>query len=202
MKLNNPWIDPRVADVRSQAARTYLAKHGWRAMRKDQARLQAFERRGAAKNSAVVSVPLREQARDYPQRVIELVTDLAVAEGRNARDILNDILQQPEDNSRIAPNGMRAEKQPKERHRTLSNPKITFAQLRQLLLDMGFAETVTPRSHVFFAHEASGAEVALPIYRSNRIVLPHHLITVRIMLDAKGLMDANDFDEFVSSASA
>ena len=52
------------------------------------------------------------------------------------------------------------------------------------------------------AHEASGAEVALPIYRSNRIVLPHHLITVRIMLDAKGLMDADDFDEFVSSASA
>jgi hypothetical protein len=84
----------------------------------------------------------------------------------------------------------------------MRNPRITFAQLRRLLLDMGFTETVTPRSHVFFAHEASGAEVALPIYRANRIVLPHHLITVRIMLDGKGLMPADDFDAFVSSASA
>ena len=45
-------------------------------------------------------------------------------------------------------------------------------------------------------------EVALPIYRSNRIVLPHHLVTVRITLDAKGLMEADEFDDAVASASA
>jgi hypothetical protein len=84
----------------------------------------------------------------------------------------------------------------------MSNPKITFAQQRQLLLDLGFTERIAPRSHVFFAHELSGAEVALPIYRSNRIVLPHHLVTVRVMLDAKGLMDADDFDRYLASASA
>src|SRR5438128_504157 len=50
-----------------------------------------------------------------------------------------------------------------ERGPTMSKPRITFAQLRQLLLDVGFTETVTPKSHVFFAHEPSGAEVALPI---------------------------------------
>jgi hypothetical protein len=55
---------------------------------------------------------------------------------------------------------------------------------------------------VFFAHEASGAEIALPIYRSNRIVAPHHLVTVRVMLDAKGLMSGEDFDELVVAASA
>jgi hypothetical protein len=59
---------------------------------------------------------------------------------------------------------------------------------------------VTPRSHIFFAHESSGAEVALPIYRSNRIALPHHLITVRITLDAKALMEADEFDDAVASA--
>jgi len=32
-------------------------------------------------------------------------------------------------------------------------PRITFAQLRHLLLDMGLPETVTPRAHIFFAHE-------------------------------------------------
>jgi hypothetical protein len=79
---------------------------------------------------------------------------------------------------------------------------VTFAELRRLLLDMGFSETVVPRSHVFFAHSLPGAEIALPVYRSNRIVLPHHLISVRIMLDAKGLMDRADFDEFVASTSA
>ena len=31
----------------------------------------------------------------------------------------------------------------------MSKPRITFAQLRHLLLDMGFTETVTPKSHVF-----------------------------------------------------
>jgi predicted RNA binding protein YcfA (HicA-like mRNA interferase family) len=89
-----------------------------------------------------------------------------------------------------------------EGDRSMSNPRITFGQLRRLLIDMGFTETVTPKSHVFFAHERSGAEVALPIYRSNRIVLPHHLSTVRVMLDAKGLMDEDDFDEAVASVAS
>jgi hypothetical protein len=70
-----------------------------------------------------------------------------------------------------------------------------------MLLEMGFTETVVPRSHVFFAHLRPGAEVALPIYRPNRFVLPHHLISVRITLDATGLMDRADFDDFVASIS-
>ncbi len=87
------------------------------------------------------------------------------------------------------------------RGQNMSKPRITFAQLRHLLLDMGFTETVTPKSHVFFAHQRSGAETALPIYRSNQVVMPHHLVTVRIMLDRKGLMDGDAFDDFVASAS-
>jgi hypothetical protein len=82
----------------------------------------------------------------------------------------------------------------------MSNPRITFGQLHRLLLDMGFIETVTPKSHVCFAHQTSGAEIALPIYRSNRIVLPHHLVSIRIMRDAKGLMEGDAFDDVVASA--
>lgn len=84
----------------------------------------------------------------------------------------------------------------------MRNPRITFAQLRRLLLDMGFTETVTPKSHVLFVHELSGAEMAFPIYRANRLVMPHHLATARVTLDRKGLMEADDFDEFVESVSA
>ncbi len=84
----------------------------------------------------------------------------------------------------------------------MSNPRINFAQLRKLLLDLGFAETITPKKYTFFAHASSGAEFAIPIYRSNQIVLPHHLIAVRMMLDATGVMKSDDFDEAVASASS
>ena len=83
----------------------------------------------------------------------------------------------------------------------MSRPRVSFAELRRMLLDMGFTETVVPRSHVFFAHPRRGAELALPIYRPNRYVLPHHLISVGITLDATGLMDRADFDDFVTSTS-
>ena len=83
----------------------------------------------------------------------------------------------------------------------MSKPRITFAQLRQLLLDLGFSEKITPKANVFFAHQPSGAETALPIYRSYQMVMPHHLATVRVMLDGKGLMDGNAFDDFVASVS-
>lgn len=84
----------------------------------------------------------------------------------------------------------------------MANPKITFAQLQQLLLDLGFRETTVPKSHVAFDHEASGAEILLPIYRSNQIVRPHHLATVGMTLDGKDLMDREDFDALVAAAAA
>jgi hypothetical protein len=71
-----------------------------------------------------------------------------------------------------------------------------------MLLDMGFTESVVPKSHGFFAHQPSGEEVALPIYRFNRFVLPHHLVAIRTMLDAKGLMEADEFDEAVASMAS
>ena len=84
----------------------------------------------------------------------------------------------------------------------MRNPRINFGQLRKLLLSLGFAETITPKKHTLFAHESSGAEFAMPIYRSNQIVLPHHLIAVRMMLDATGVMESDKFDEAVASASS
>ncbi len=83
----------------------------------------------------------------------------------------------------------------------MSDRRITFAQLRRLLLEIGFTETVAPKSHVFFAHQPSGAEFALPVYRANRIVLPHHLAMIRTTLDATGLMEGDEFDEVLAAAS-
>jgi hypothetical protein len=107
MKFRNPWIDPRVVEVRSQAARDYLVQHGWKPLAAHQSSLLPFAGPKAGKNPPIVQVPLREQARDYAQRVIELVTDLALAEGRYAVEVLDELLQQQPDTSSIAGNGPR-----------------------------------------------------------------------------------------------
>jgi hypothetical protein len=94
MKFRNPWIDPRVVRVRAESARAYLLGRSWRPLPEGQENLLAFEAPGSGEDKPVVVVPLREQARDYPQRVIEMITDLAVAEDRYAVDVLDDVLKQ------------------------------------------------------------------------------------------------------------
>jgi hypothetical protein len=108
MKFRNPWIDPRVAEVRSKAAQDYLVRHGWKPLEADRSSLLPFAGPKAGKEPSIVRVPLREQTRDYVQRAIELVTDLAVAEGRYAVDVLDDLLQQKLDTPATAGNGRRA----------------------------------------------------------------------------------------------
>ena len=107
MKFRDPWIDPRVAEVRSKAAQAYLARTGWKPLEADRSSLLPFSGPKAGKDPTIVRVPLREQARDYVQRVIELVTDLALAEGRYAVDVLDDLLQQQLDTPATAGNGRR-----------------------------------------------------------------------------------------------
>jgi hypothetical protein len=93
MTFRNPWIDPRVGEVRPAAARAYLLGHGWKPLPAGQANLELFAA-PSGEDGPVVQVPLLEGGRDYPQRVIELITDLALAEGRYAVAVLNDILGQ------------------------------------------------------------------------------------------------------------
>ena len=81
----------------------------------------------------------------------------------------------------------------------MTKPKISFAVLRQLLLDMGFSEIVVPKSHIGFRHAESAAEIMLPVYRTNDTVALRHLLLVRVTLDAKNLMEGDKFDEFVES---
>jgi hypothetical protein len=73
----------------------------------DRPHLLPFAGPGARKNQPIVRVPLRERARDYPQRIIELVTDLALAEGRYAVEVLDELLRVPLDSAKIAGNGPR-----------------------------------------------------------------------------------------------
>ena len=83
----------------------------------------------------------------------------------------------------------------------MSKPTLTFGQLRQIVSDLGFKETVVPKEFIGFRHEESDTSIFVPIYRSNQVVAPHHLIQFRVQLDAKGILDADEFDRCVASAT-
>ena len=92
-------------------------------------------------------------------------------------------------------------------------PRFRFSSLRRLLLDLGFKEHrlrwdqefkdgPVKRTSIGFQHDESDTLIVLPgYYRSNSWVYPHHLIYVRITLDAKGLMEAEDFERLVAQAT-
>lgn len=91
MTFRNPWIDPRVTQVRAAAARSYLVRQLWKPL-PPHGSLEAFE---APNGEEVVQVPLLESGRDYVQRLIELITTVALVEGRYAVAVLDDMLCQP-----------------------------------------------------------------------------------------------------------
>jgi hypothetical protein len=92
-------------------------------------------------------------------------------------------------------------------------PRFRFSSLRRLLLDLGFKEHrfrsdlqfkdgPFKRTFIEFKHDESDTQIVLPgYYRSNSWVYPHHLVAVRVMLDAKGLMEADDFEFLVAKAT-
>jgi hypothetical protein len=81
----------------------------------------------------------------------------------------------------------------------MTEPRTTFAALRQFLLDLGFAEKVIPGSQVVFLHAASDTVIILPVYKSKQIVHPRHVASVRVMLDAKNLMSSDTFDRLMAA---
>jgi hypothetical protein len=83
----------------------------------------------------------------------------------------------------------------------MSGPRFKFSGLRRLLLDLGFQEAAvnTEKAHTGFRHAPSDLLIALPSYPKNAVVAPHHLVYVRMMLDGKGLMDADEFDRLVGN---
>jgi hypothetical protein len=96
MKFRNPWIDPRIVQVRPAEAKTYLLRRGWKALGPaNNPLLEMFEGPGEGDNTPSVLVPLELDQGPMLQRMIDLVSDLAHFEDRWAVDVLNDILHQP-----------------------------------------------------------------------------------------------------------
>jgi len=79
--------------------------------------------------------------------------------------------------------------------------RLKFSKLRQILLELGFRQVEISDKAIGFEHEQSDTLLVLPIYNPNQFVMPHHLLYIRIQLDGRGVMDAEDFDELVASKS-
>lgn len=96
MKFRNPWIDPRILQVRPDAVRAYLLTHGWEylgpALMPDMLMFDTPQPRGDKPN---VILPLKLDHGAQVQRLIELIADVALYEDRYAGDVLTDILRQP-----------------------------------------------------------------------------------------------------------
>jgi hypothetical protein len=80
----------------------------------------------------------------------------------------------------------------------MAKPGFKFSSLRRVLSDLGFKQVQVTKPYIGFQHDASDTVIVLPPYRSNSAVATHHLVQVRIMLDAKGVMAAEDFDRLVA----
>lgn len=96
MIFRNPWIDPRVQNVQPAAARTYLLHRGWKALGPAQnPDLLLFGAPSTAETRPTVLVPLRMEQAPHVQRMIDLITELALFEKRYAGAVLDDLLQSP-----------------------------------------------------------------------------------------------------------
>jgi hypothetical protein len=107
MKFRNPWVDPRILQVRPADAEAYLLRRGWKPLGPTAANpdLLLFDGPGEGEGNPILSVPvLMDQGPDF-QRMIDLVTELALFENRYAGDVLNDILQQAACGQPASPNG-------------------------------------------------------------------------------------------------
>ena len=92
-RFRNPWIDRRVTQVRAAAARDYLLRHGWDPLDTADTTIKLYAGPVADSGRRITQpVPLVEDTDDYVQRIIELITNLAILEDRTAVEVLEEML--------------------------------------------------------------------------------------------------------------
>jgi hypothetical protein len=92
-QFRNPWIDRRVAQVRSAAARDYLLRHGWEPLDTPDTAIKLYAGPVADSGRRITQpVPLVEDADGYANGVVQLITNLAILEDRTAVEVLEEML--------------------------------------------------------------------------------------------------------------
>jgi hypothetical protein len=79
---------------------------------------------------------------------------------------------------------------------------ITFEELHQLLLELGFREAAIETNHFRFEHTATGTVLLFRSYRANEFVNDRDLLVVRRQLVDNGFIEPSAFDRFMRKATA
>ena len=74
--------------------------------------------------------------------------------------------------------------------------QATFSVLRQILLDLGFTMQVDPK-YVRFEHADTRTWFLYPPYADDEAVNPGDLVAARHILDARGFMSREEFEELL-----
>lgn len=83
----------------------------------------------------------------------------------------------------------------------IARSKVTFAELRQLLLDLGFTQSKHGRFW-FFTHAPSETTFGYRPYRLRERITPVDLDATRKQLDWRDVLDEKAFDDRLKKASA
>ena len=84
-----------------------------------------------------------------------------------------------------------------ERWYAIMSKSITYGQLEDALLTLGYTREEIPGSHRLFTTGDPAAMVMLPIMPRNRPAHQLHVMGVRSTLHWSGVLDQNDFEAFV-----
>jgi hypothetical protein len=77
----------------------------------------------------------------------------------------------------------------------------TFAALKEVLLGLGFEEQPSPRTCVVFKHADANALVVLRPYKADEVVDLAEIVGARRLLDEKGVIPREEFDELLRARS-
>jgi hypothetical protein len=94
MKFRNPWIDPRVTQVRPEDVHAYLTSRGWKLLGPESdPQLMRYELE-RQEDGPTLFAPVQTDGGAALQWMIDLIGELASFEGRWATEVTEDILQQ------------------------------------------------------------------------------------------------------------
>ncbi len=91
------WIDPRVRGLRLQDVIAYLERRGWKQLPADRKGFLAFQEPGGTEvdgHPVCQFAPDAEGYDNYGQLMFELLTGIAEFEGRQASDVIDDVVGQ------------------------------------------------------------------------------------------------------------
>ena len=79
---------------------------------------------------------------------------------------------------------------------------VTYGELRQFLLKLGFAESTAQANQIRFEYSAAGPILLFPAHDGTETVTTRDLVVIRRQLLDNGLVEPPAFERFLARTSA